>query len=200
MNNSKLPLFLWILLGLMLISLLAIGVIDRVSRPAPEKQTATVQALKPLSSSPAENPDIFVGNKIGDTAPDFTLQTIEGKEISLRDYRGKNVILNFWATWCGPCRFETSSIEAIHEAWADKDVVVLGINVQDSFDSASSYAKANNLTFTIPVDMPGDTVHLYGIYGIPTTFFVNREGKITAIKVGPFISVDEVQGMMASFK
>ena len=200
MSNSRLPIFLWILLGLVLISILVAGILDRVGRPSPAMQATTVQAIKPLSSSPSQNPDIFVGNKVGDTAPDFTLQTTEGKEISLSDYRGKNVILNFWATWCGPCRFETSTIEAIHEAWADKDVVVLGINVQDSFGSASSYAKANNLKFTIPVDMPGDTTHLYGIYGIPTTFFINRDGKITAIKVGPFLNADEVQDMMTSFK
>ena len=150
-----------------------------------------------LKSEPA---DIVVGNKIGDTAPDFTLETIDGRQISLSDYRGKNVILNFWASWCGPCRFETSTVEAIHEAWSDKGVVVLGVNVQDGFDNARSYAKAYNLKFTIPVDVPGDAVRLYGIHGIPTTFFINREGIITAIKVGPFISTDEVEEMMASFK
>lgn len=137
---------------------------------------------------------------IGNTAPDFTLETIDGHEISLSDYRGKNVILNFWATWCGPCRFETSTVEAIYEAWSDKDVVMLGVNVEDGFDSAASYAKANNLKFTIPVDVPGDLVRLYGIHGIPTTFFINRQGIIAAIKVGPFISTDEMEEMMASFK
>jgi peroxiredoxin len=203
MNMSKIPLFLWILLAILLVSLAAVAIIDRVYHVAPQAspsqapQAVQSRALHPAKSAPA---DIVVGNMIGDTAPDFTLETIDGHEISLSDYRGKNVILNFWATWCGPCRFETSTIEAIHEAWSDKDVIVLGVNVQDGFDNARSYAGAYNLKFTIPVDMPGDTIHLYGIHGIPTTFFINREGIITAIKVGPFVNTDEVEEMMASFK
>jgi len=192
---SKIPLFLWILLAILLISLAVVAVGDRAYHSAPP--AALSQSLQSAKDEPA---DIVVGNKIGDTAPDFTLETIDGRQISLSDYRGKNVILNFWATWCGPCRFETSTVEAIHEAWADKDVVVLGVNVQDGFDSASSYAKANNLKFTIPVDVPGELIRLYGVRGIPTTFFINREGIISAIKIGPFISTDEVEEMMALFK
>ena len=192
---SKFPLYLWILLAVLLVSLAVVAVVDRVYHAAPV--TAQSHALHPAKSEPA---DIVVGNMIGDTAPDFTLETIDGRQISLSDYRGKNVILNFWASWCGPCRFETSTVEAIHEAWSDKGVVVLGVNLQDSFDNALSYAKAYNLKFTVPVDVPGDAVRLYGIHGIPTTFFINRDGIITAIKVGPFISTDEVEEMMASFK
>ncbi len=195
MNMSKIPLFLWILLAILLVSLAIVAVVDRVYHGSP--QAVQSQALHSAKNEPE---DIVVGNKIGDTAPDFTLETIDGRQISLSDYRGKNVILNFWASWCGPCRFETSTVEAIHEAWSDKGVVVLGVNLQDSFDNALSYAKAYNLKFTIPVDVPGDAVRLYGIHGIPTTFFINREGIITAIKVGPFISTDEVEEMMASFK
>jgi len=195
MNKSKIPLFLWILLAILLVSLAVVAVIDRANHFAP--QAAQSPEPHPTKSQPT---NIGAGNGIGDTAPNFTLVTIDGRQVSLSDYRGKNVILNFWATWCGPCRFETSTVEAIYEAWSDKNVVVLGINVQDGFDSATSYARANNLKFTIPVDVPGDTVRLYGIHGIPTTFFINREGVITAIKVGPFVSTDEVEEMMASFK
>ncbi|MGA2159236.1 MAG: TlpA disulfide reductase family protein [Dehalococcoidia bacterium] len=195
MNISKTPLFLWILLSVLLFSVAVVAVIDRVNRSSP--QAAQSQPLYPTKSEPA---DILVGNQIGDTAPDFTLETIDGRQISLSDYRGKNVILNFWATWCGPCRLETSTVEAVQEAWADKDVVVLGVNVQDGFESATTYARANNLKFTIAVDVPGDTVRLYDIHGIPTTFFINRKGIINAVKIGPFISTAEVEEMMASFK
>jgi peroxiredoxin len=195
MNIFRSPLFLWILLAVLLISVAVVAVIDRVYHPAP--QAAQSQVLHPIKSVPA---DLSAGSRIGDTAPDFTLETIDGRQISLSDYRGKNVILNFWATWCGPCRFETTTVEAIHEAWSDKGVVVLGVNLQDGFENARSYAKTYNLKFTIPVDVPGDAVRLYGIHGIPTTFFINREGVITAIKVGPFVSTDEVEEMMASFK
>ena len=159
---SKTPLFLLLLLAVLLVSLAVVAVVDRAYHFSP--QAVQSQVLHPAKTEP----DIVVGNKIGDTAPDFTLETIDGHEISLSDYRGKNVILNFWATWCGPCRFETSTVEAIHEAWADKDVVVLGVNLQDGFDNARNYAKAYNLKFTIPVDVPGEAIRIYGIHGIPT--------------------------------
>ena len=194
MKNTRLPLLLWGLLAFMLISLSGVVIADKVSHNAPA-QTAPQAATTKLPEN-----NIIVGNKIGMTAPEFTLKTIDGREINLSDYRGKNVLLNFWATWCGPCRFEISTMEALQEAWADKDVVVLGVNVQDGFDNASNYAKANNLKFTIPVDVPGDTIRVYGVHGIPTTFFINREGIITNIKVGPFISQDEAEEMMASFQ
>ena len=83
-----------------------------------------------------------VGYNLGNIAPDFTLDTIDGKSVKLSDFRGKNVILNFWATWCGPCRFEMPFLEAVHDQWAKADVIIVAINTQDGYESARSYAKA----------------------------------------------------------
>ena len=141
-----------------------------------------------------------VGYRLGNIAPDFTLDTIDSKSVKLSDFRGKNVILNFWATWCGPCRFEMPFLEAIHEEWAKSDVVVIAVNTQDGYESARSYAKAYNIKFVIPVDVTGKVAEKFAVRGMPTTFFINEEGIITSIKIGPFITVDEIEERMKTFK
>ncbi len=147
-----------------------------------------------------ETDNVKTGNKIGERAPDFSLKTIDNRDIKLSDYRGKYIILNFWATWCGPCRYEIPSLQATHETWQKAGVVILAINTQDGFENASSYAKAYGLTFTIPVDIPGKIAELYGVRGLPTTFFINSSGIITSIKIGPFINKEEIEQHMTSFK
>lgn len=140
-----------------------------------------------------------VGNRLGNIAPDFTLDTIDGKSIRLSDFRGKNIILNFWATWCGPCRFEMPFLEAVHETWAKAGVVVIAINTQDGYENARSYAKAYNLKFIIPVDVTGKVAEKFGVRGMPTTIFINADGIITSIKIGPFIAADEIEDRMKTF-
>lgn len=157
---------------------------------------------KTTSAAPAgqTGSNFKTGNRIGNLAPDFALKTADNRDIKLSDFRGKNVIINFWATWCGPCRYEMGSLQSIHETWEKADVILLAIATQDGFDNARSYAETNGLTFTIPVDIPGKVAEGYGVRGLPTSFFINRDGVITSIKVGPFISVDEILERMVTFK
>jgi len=191
MNKLQTPHFLWILAAVIIVFLISAVIIDQVthSNPAP--------ATKPVSDT---QKNVKTGNRVGDLAPDFKLITIDNREINLSDYRGKNVILNFWATWCGPCNFELPFIKAVDEEWSKAGVVIIAVNTQDTFERASSYAKTNELKFIIPVDVKGSLINLYAVRGMPTTFFINRDGIITSIKIGPFIGKDEVEERMKSFE
>ncbi len=190
-NLNKIKPTIWfILLGVFTILIIVAGAI--YEHTAYTFQTNIEQQTK------IDN--IKTGNKIGERAPDFSLKTIDNRDIKLSDYRGKYVILNFWATWCGPCRYEIPTLQTTHETWKKADVVIIAINTQDGFENAYSYAKAYGLTFTIPVDIPGKVAELYGVRGLPTTFFINSDGIITYIKIGPFINKDEIEQYMASFK
>ena len=160
-------------------------VIDQVTH---SQSTRSVKVSSVIETS--EQPKI--GWRIGEQAPDFTLTTTGNYDIQLSDYRGKKVILNFWATWCGPCRLEVPFIKSVNDKLPKLDAVLLAVNTQDSFDNAQLYAKANGLKCIIPVDPRGIVSGYYNIRGIPTTYFINQKGIVTSIKIGPFLSEDEI--------
>jgi peroxiredoxin len=190
MEKLKSPLFLWIILGAIILLLIPVAIIDRVvhSRPAAQATTVKVAVKAPTTASGQSK----TGWRIGDQAPDFELTTIEPRDIKLSDYRGKSVVLNFWATWCGPCRMEVPSMKSISSKLTERGAVLIAINTQDTPDNAQAYAKANGLDFIIPVDPRGTVAGYYNIHGIPTTYFIDAKGIITSIKIGPFLSEDEI--------
>ncbi len=175
-------------------SLAAIAVIDRISHPG-----IRVDSAPPAAVSSDLSP-VKVGTQIGFAAPDFTLPTTGDKEFKLSDYRGKNVVLNFWATWCGPCRFEIPAFKELHDKYNDGSTVIIAVNSMDNPDSALFYATANGMDFIIPLDPRGVVSTLYDIRGMPTTFFINDKGIITSIKIGPFINMEEIEERLNSFK
>jgi len=195
LNKSNYLLWLCILGAVLILFIVTAAIADSISHPAAVEpaKTAAPRETKPVSN-------VKTGNRIGDTAPDFALKTTDNRDIKLSDYRGKNIILNFWATWCGPCRYEMPALQTIHENWSKADVVVLAVNVQDGFDNARLYAKTNGLTFTIPVDIPGKVAEQYGARGLPTSFIIDSDGVIKSIKIGPFINTEEIEQRMAGFK
>ncbi len=194
MKDTKINQLLWLLMPVIIILISAVAIIDRVVHASPAISQPAVVTKADTQT------DINIGNRIGFTAPDFTLPTVDKREISLSDYRGKPVILNFWATWCGPCRYEVPAFKAFSEKYTADDVVVIAVNTQDDPDSALGYAKADGLKFVIPVDPRGTVANMYNVRGLPTTFFISETGIITSIKIGPFLSIDEMEERMASFK
>ncbi|MFA5078999.1 MAG: TlpA disulfide reductase family protein [Dehalococcoidia bacterium] len=194
MDFSKLNRLLWIALAVIIVVIAAAAVADRVMHSA-----VPATAAGPAAEPPAQS-EVKTGTKVGLAAPDFTLPTTDDKEFKLSDYRGKNVILNFWATWCGPCRLEIPAFKELHETYKDGDTVLVAVNSLDNLDSALYYAKANGLDFIIPVDPRGVVSGLYNIRGMPTTYFINDKGIITSIKIGPFIGINEIEERMDSFK
>ncbi len=125
---------------------------------------------------------------VGKLAPDFLLETENGN-IRLSDYRGKTVIVNFWASWCAPCRFEMPEFQALYEErLPDGDLTVIAIDftASDTREAALDFANEIGLTFPIAFDTPNSDVAAgYGVRGLPATFFVDGEGIVRAMNLGP---------------
>lgn len=121
---------------------------------------------------------------IGRQAPSFTLTLFDGKTINLDDLRGKVVFLNFWASWCVPCRAEAKSLEAAWKSYKDRDVIFLGVNIQDKEEDARAFIQEFEITYMNGRDDAGKIAIDYGVWGIPETFFIDRQGRITYKHVG----------------
>ncbi len=120
-------------------------------------------------------------------APDFTLKTLDGSQISLSQFRGHPVLVNFWASWCAPCRLEMPELVRAYEAHKGEGFVVLAVNVtyQDSVEEAKQFVAEFNLTFPVLLDETGEVADtLYHVRGLPTSFFVDRNGLLSKIKLG----------------
>jgi cytochrome c biogenesis protein CcmG/thiol:disulfide interchange protein DsbE len=128
---------------------------------------------------------------VGSLAPDFTLQTIDGRTINLSDYTagsgrpvvGTPVVLNFWATWCPPCRIEMPYFESAGQRYGD-DVIILGLNQAESAEIIAAYARDNGLTYPLLVDEDMKVNNLYGVLNLPTTIFIDRNGIVREVLIG----------------
>lgn len=121
--------------------------------------------------------------KQGKPAPEFALQALDGRSISLADLRGKTVLIDFWATWCAPCVRSMPHIQKVHENYRDQGLVVLAISSEPP-EEPRKFVKANGYTFTVLTD-PGSKVgRAYGVRNIPTTFIVDPEGMVSTRTVG----------------
>lgn len=117
-------------------------------------------------------------------APAFNLTTFKGTTISQKDLKGKPVVLNFWASWCPPCRIEAPLIEKTWRAYKKRGVIFIGVNVQDRKKDALSYIQEFDITYPNGPDPTGELSIDYGVSGLPVTFFVSRTGKIVRRHVG----------------
>src|SRR5512142_933527 len=117
--------------------------------------------------------------------PDFTVTRPDGKKISLRDFRGKVVFLNFWASWCEPCREEMPAMERLYEQFKDKNFVVLAVSVKDRKQDAIDFVKELKLSYPVALDPEGQVGLLYGAWGLPTTYLIGPKGEGLARAWGP---------------
>ncbi len=210
----------WMLL-LVAVLVLAIGVgitIDRfVNRsPAQEKDSSSPSStegptLYTLDEEPSESTrteveppsaalDVPVGNRVGQRAPDFTLSRLDGGEVSLSEFRGRVVILDFWATWCGPCRASMPGLETLRARYQDKGLVLVSVSLDRREEDARSYLERTGYAEFIGLwESLATTRELalrYGVLGIPRTFVIDRQGiirycghptRLTAATIDPWL-------------
>ena len=144
----------------------------------------------PYSASGGEE-DLF--SKIGISpikenkkAPNFSLKDLNGKKVEFKNFKGKVLFLNFWATWCGPCKGEMPSLEALYQQFKEKDFVFLSISVDyEGVTPVKEYIEKNRYTFPVLIDAECETLDLYEVKGIPTTFIIDKKGRMIGKAIGP---------------
>lgn len=135
----------------------------------------------------APGPDSVGLFVVGKPAPDFMLSTLDSVDVSLSQFHGRPVLINFWASWCTPCREEMPELVRAYEAHKTEGFVILGLNLtySDSLPDVQAFVKEFKITFPVPLDKDGAVAErLYQIPGIPTSIFINRDGTIERIQVG----------------
>lgn len=123
---------------------------------------------------------------IGQIAPDFTLRSTDGDTISLSDLRGHVVLVNFWATWCVPCKQELPAIDKVARRYAQQGFAVLGVDDRDQDDDVIAFARQIGVSFPLLLDSKGATAGRYHLVGVPTSFLIDRNGVIRAVHPGPY--------------
>lgn len=121
---------------------------------------------------------------VGKPAPDFALRRSDGTTVKLSDLRGKVVFVNFWASWCVPCRKELPDIQAIYDEKKDVGLEVLAVNWKEDAETATGFFTARNLTLPLLFDGSGAVYDQYKLQGLPDSFFIDREGNIAALQYG----------------
>lgn len=144
----------------------------------------------PINIAPAPQP--------GEEAPAFVLSDLQGEEVTLAQFRGQPVILNFWATWCAPCIFEMPELQAAYEAHRDDGLVVLGLNRDEAQPTVADFL-ANDLDvavdFPILLDDHALVSDSYGVLNLPTTYFVDGDGLVSAVHRGP-LTLEQIEAFL----
>lgn len=125
-----------------------------------------------------------VAAQIGFRAPAFTLERLEGGQASLADFQGKPVVLNFWATWCGPCRAEMPALQRVADRYADDGLVVLLVNQAEDAATVRRYLDSIGVTAPVLLDPEGTASTTYRVRALPTTFFIAGDGKVQDMTIG----------------
>ena len=178
--------------NLLSFAILALAVVILVVNIWKPDSTESDKSNGDQTEESVENEDI-PGAKLsslreGAEAPDFELTTLDGETVKLSDYRGKKVIVNFWATWCPPCKAEMPHMQNFYEEYKDNDIEILAVNLTNmdkGHDAIDAFVKEYGLTFPIPLDEEGDAGTTYQAYTIPTSYILDEKGVITKKIVGP---------------
>lgn len=136
-------------------------------------------------------PGVSVDPEVGALAPDFLLERLDSGEIRLSEFRGRPVVLNFWATWCYPCRKEMPQLIKAYDSLKDQGLVVIGLNLQEGKSIVKPFADEFGIKFPIAIDRDGEVGDRYRLLGLPTTFFIDRNGVVRSVFTGPFLGKRE---------
>ncbi len=132
------------------------------------------------------DPDIVRSALVGKPAPAFELPLLSGiGSLKLSDLRGQVVVLNFWASWCADCRVEHQTLAAAWDRYRDQGVALIGVDFQDSTPAARAFASELGMDWPLVIDQASKAALAYGVYGVPETFFIARDGTVGSRVVGP---------------
>jgi thiol-disulfide isomerase/thioredoxin len=145
---------------------------------------------------PATNGGTNGSPEIGKPAPDFKLDTLDGRTVVLSRLQGTPVLVNFWATWCGPCRSEMPFLQLTHQNWPADKLVLLAVDVAENSSQVSQFMASAGFSFTVLLDRQAAVAQSYNVTGIPTTIFIDKEGVIQDIHVGAFQSQAEIETIL----
>ncbi|AFS77170.1 alkyl hydroperoxide reductase/ thiol specific antioxidant/ mal allergen [Gottschalkia acidurici 9a] len=134
---------------------------------------------------------------VGEAAPNFTLKDLDGNDVSLKDYRDKIVLINFWATTCGYCREEMPYLQKISSE--NEDLVVLSVDVMEDKPTVNKFIKENGYTFPVLLDEDGKVASTYLVSGFPTAYFIDKDGTLLGRKVG-FMDYDQMNSILKDIR
>ncbi|WP_088228665.1 TlpA disulfide reductase family protein [Desulfosporosinus sp. FKB] len=197
-----------VLIGLVIWGMYDVGGNKSKSPDSPAANSASVQNSKPASTSAGastntdQGQSLTVGLENGNLAPDFELQSVNGETVKLSSLRGKKVIVNFWASWCPPCRLEMPEMENYYAKNKNTGVEILAVNLttaEKSQAEVTTFMKADGITFPVLLDKSGDAARLYNISSIPASFILDSQGIIRDKIVGPMTN-ESMQEMLGTIK
>lgn len=163
------------------------------------EETAVLPQIPPLDGASAALSQPGAGGPltVGAAAYDFTLRNVAGDPVSLSDFRGRPVIINFWATWCAPCRVEMPDLERAFLAYQEEGLVILAVNQGESAAAVETFFYDDlGLSFTPLLDPEGEVANLYSAFNLPTTVFVAADGAVTAIHRGLLVP-EQIESYLA---
>ena len=142
--------------------------------------TATARPAPTSTALPAPTPVRIQPRATRETgkAIDFEIETFGGETIKLSDFEGKVVVLNFWASWCPPCRWEMPFFERMSQEYEDQDVVFLGVAISDTLENVRAFAEGVGVTYPNGLDETGEIARDYSVVSLPTTFFIGKDGNV----------------------
>ena len=172
-------------------------------KQAAEKRLASAAKAELVAAGAGDLPH-FVSPLMSHLAPDFTLEDLSGKKVSLASYRGKAVLINFWATWCGPCKIETPWLVELRNQYAAKGFEILGVSLDDldtddkkmlaeEKRDIAKFAAQEHMQYPVLIDGGSIDKPYGGLDALPTSYFVDRTGKIVAAQLG-LTSKDDIEG------
>ena len=138
----------------------------------------------------------LTGVNKGNLASGFTLEALDGSSVSLGEYRGNVVLINFWATWCPPCRAEIPDIENVYRARQDDGFVVLGVSVEESREAVAPFVEAMGMTYPVLLDERGQVLKMYRAIGLPMSVLLDQDGVIQVRHVGA-LTMEQLEEYLA---
>jgi peroxiredoxin len=193
---------LWFVGGFFLLGLaLAILLFGNQILPGGEQEETIsfdqVPELRGVNREDVPLPQSGAPLNVGDTAHNFSLSDLDGRQVTLADYQGQPVVINFWATWCPPCRLEMPEFQRAYEEYEDDDLVILAVNEAEEPEVVRSFFYDEmGYTYTPLLDADGRVAEAYGAIGLPSTFFVDAGGRVTAVHRGA-LTQEQLQGYLA---